>query len=105
VRGQAFDFATPGCGADVEMLQACALLVCPLITVHQLEPGRFFATRMSYPARPATAESPTALLFCEMRPATSEAPASYHFQALVQPPCGTAPQPSASDPASPTSSA
>ena len=59
VRGQSFDFATPGCGADVEMLQACAMLVCPLITVHQLEPGRFFATRMSYPARPATAESPT----------------------------------------------
>jgi hypothetical protein len=94
VRGQAFDFATPGCGADVEMLQACAMLVCPLITVHQLEPGRFFATRMSHPARPATADSPTALLFCEMRPSTASLPGRYHFQALVKP-AGTASAPTA----------
>ena len=84
VRGQAFDFATPGCGADVEMLQACAMLVCPLITVHQLEPGRFSATRMSHPARPVSAEYPTALLFCEMRPATAGLPGRYHFQALAK---------------------
>ncbi len=99
------DFATSGSGADVELLCACAMVTCPLIVVSQQGPGRFSAISLSHPSRPATTEPPTALLFWEMRPATSEAPASYHFPALVQPPCGTAPQPSASDPASSTSSA
>ena len=80
------DFATSGSGADVEMLYACAMVTCPLIVVSQQGPGRLSATSISHPSRPATRESPTALLFCEMRPPTSEAPASYHFQALVQPP-------------------
>ena len=108
VRGRAFDFATPGSGADVEMLHACAILACPLITITQLGPGRFSATSLSHPARPATAESPTALLFCEMRPATDGVPARYHFQALamVKPADGTALESSApADPASLAASA
>jgi hypothetical protein len=108
VRGHAFDFATPGSGADVEMLHACAILACPLITITQLGPGRFSATSMSHPARPATAESPTALLFCEMRPATDGAPPRYHFQALatLKPADVTALESSApAAPASPVASA
>ena len=105
-RGRGFDFATPGSGADVEMVHACAMLVCPLVTVHELEPGRFSAARISHPSRPATPEFPTAVLFCEMKPAKDKKPARYHFQALVKPADGTAletPVPAA--PASPTSSA
>ena len=77
------DFATSGSGADVEMLYACAMITCPLIVVSQQGPGRFSATRISHPSRPATPESPTALLFCVMKPASGEKPASYHFQALI----------------------
>jgi hypothetical protein len=77
------DFATSGSGADVEMLYACAMVTCPLIVVSQQGPGRFSATSMSHPSRPATPESPTALLYCEMKPASGEKPASYHFQALI----------------------
>ena len=89
-RGRAFDFATPGSGADVEMVHACAMLVCPLVTVHELEPGRFSAVRISHPSRPATPDFPTAVLFCEMKPAKGAKPARYHFQALVQPVNGAA---------------
>ena len=88
-RGRAFDFATPGSGADVEMVHACAMLVCPLVTVHELEPGRFSAVRISHPSRPATSEFPTAVLFREMKPAKDRRPARYHFQALVKPANGT----------------
>jgi hypothetical protein len=105
-RGHAFDFAMPGSGADVEMVHACAILFCPLITVHELEPGRFSAVRASHPSRPATPDFPTAVLFCEMKPATDGKPARYHFQALVKPANGTALEtPVSAAPASPAASA
>ena len=102
-RGHAPDFATPGSGADVEMLHACAMLVCPLVTVHQLKPGRFSAVRISHPSKPATPEAPTAVLFCEMRAAADEVPARYHFQALVQPADGAASVRAAHAPTAPAS--
>ncbi len=59
------------------------------MAVFEPRPVHFSAVNILNPDRLATAESPTALLFCEMRPATVIARACAHFQALVKPADGT----------------